>query len=152
MTAEKHENEKSTNKAPFPTSIIFSILFFISFYIFLSLSAASSLLCLQWGEIKSCYSNKQGKNKKRKLCHPYREGGILTFFSRTERKKRWREAKKQRSERGLKAFISPLAGCYLNLKGCGMCRREERENLMELPGMKTVLKCTVNICLLSNVI
>lgn len=52
---------------------------------------------------------------------------------------------KGRERRGeLKVFICPLAGCYLNLKGCGGCRKKREQNAMQLPGVKTVLECTVN--------
>lgn len=88
LSAETYDNRKTKKQKNQQTTKLPFLLPFYSFspFIFFCLFLLPPLCCAyNGGKIKSCYSNKQGKNKKRKLCHPYREGGILTFFSRTER-------------------------------------------------------------------
>lgn len=64
--------------------LLYSCNFSLFFFIFLSVFLPS----LTTGRIKSCYGNKRGKNRRRKPCHPHRDGGTLTFSCRTERKRK----------------------------------------------------------------
>lgn len=103
----------------------FSLLFFIFLSIFLSLSVVSSLLGLQWeGSKVAKATNRERIKEENSVILTETEESWRSSVERRE-KGRWREAEKQRVEGGLKVFICPLAGCFLNLKGCKACRRED---------------------------
>lgn len=113
----KKTKKSTNNKAPFPTSIIFPF-YSLSPFIFFCLFLLPPLCCAyNGGKIKSCYSNKQGKNKKRKLCHPYREGGILTFFSRTEREEEMEGGKETEKWAGIESVYQPISRLLFEPEG-----------------------------------